>query len=464
MTGPFSIDATKVVRAHYRQTVNHKPDQPPADTTQPGKPTGGAGFSLPVRQPTASPSATASIDAGTVLTPAAGRMTPTALYIHVPFCFHKCHYCDFYSIVDTRDRQAEFTDRLIAELAGLAQIASSPTAPVPLQSIFVGGGTPSLLAVPLWSKLLQQLNRSFALNGCEFTVECNPETVTTELFDTLVAGGVNRVSIGAQSFNPENLKILERWHDPANVPKALDLARAAGISRQSIDLIYAIPGQSLAEWEHDLRTGLALGTSHISCYSLTYEPNTAMTARLKKGEFTPIDEDTDADMFESTLRLCRAAGLDRYEVSNFARPGDECRHNLAYWTQHNWLAAGPSASAHINGIRYKNSPRLDDYLTRHRDGFSTVLDVELPDPRRAVRERLMTGLRLRGGIDATELRTLCEAVSAHAREPLWDRLHHEAKRFVGSGHLVTDSRWQLTDSGFLIADFIAAELMRVVGF
>jgi oxygen-independent coproporphyrinogen-3 oxidase len=397
--------------------------------------------------------------AGTVLA-AVSRVPPPAasLYIHVPFCFHKCHYCDFYSLVDTRDRQEAFTTRLIAELEALSPWAS------PLRTIFVGGGTPSLLAPGLWKTLLERLNALFDLSAMrdgsgEFTVECNPETVTPELMHTLKSGGVTRVSVGAQSFNPQHLKTLERWHDPANVPRAVEMARAAGISRQSIDLIFGIPGQSVEDWLSDLRQALALGTEHLSCYALTYEPGTAITARLKRGEFHAIDEDFEADMFGATLDTLRSAGLDRYEVSNFARPGAECRHNLAYWRQESWLAAGPSASAHVGGHRWKNRPRLDDYLNRAISGFSPIIDHEPPDTHRALTERLLTGLRLAEGLDIAS--TLERAGAIDAGAPA--RLQSAAAGAVSKGLLnPSASRWTLTDSGFLIADVIVLDFMSAL--
>lgn len=374
----------------------------------------------------------------------AAEVSPVqALYIHVPFCFHKCHYCDFYSLVDTRDRQGPFTDRLIAELAHIAPLAG------PLTSIFVGGGTPTLLRPELWGRILACLHEHYDLAGAEFTVECNPETATPELLAVLTAGGVNRISIGAQSFNPVHLKTLERWHDPANVGRAIDLARSAGIARQSVDLICAIPGQTLAQWEQDLKQAVMFGVEHVSCYALTYEPNTAMTARLNRGDFDPADEDLEADMLQLTLDFLRSQGLDRYEVSNYARPGAECRHNLAYWRQDQWLAAGPSASGHVGGWRWKNVPRLDSYLgAPGARGLPPAVDAEGPDAQRATAERIMTGLRLREGIDASDLP---------------EHLHAEAHRLRDAGHVVIDGDcWKLTDRGMMLADGIAAEFMGLL--
>jgi oxygen-independent coproporphyrinogen-3 oxidase len=378
------------------------------------------------------------------LHPGGAGWTPVqALYIHVPFCFHKCHYCDFYSLVDTRDRQEPFADRLIVELARIAPSAG------PLTSIFVGGGTPTLLRTDLWRRVLACLHEHYDLGHAEFTVECNPETATAELFEILAAGGVNRMSIGAQSFSPAHLKTLERWHDPANVERAIELARSAGIARQSVDLIFAIPGQTLAEWEADLDKAVMFGVEHLSCYALTYEPNTAMTARMRRGDFEPADEDLEADMLVLTLDTLRAHGYDRYEVSNYAKPGAECRHNLAYWRQDQWLAAGPSASGHVAGWRWKNAPRLDSYLGQPGGGvLPPAIDVEPPDPRRAMAERVMTGLRLREGIGASDL-----------PEPL----HALAQRLRDRGHLAVEGhRWRLTDAGMMLADGIAAEFMGLL--
>lgn len=396
-----------------------------------------------------------------------------SLYIHTPFCVHKCHYCDFYSFVDNRDQQAAFVDRLIGELRALAPHARGQ----PLRTIFVGGGTPSLLRLELWERVLAEVNGLFDLSDIrraragdepEFTVECNPESASPELMGLLRAGGVNRVSIGAQSFNPRHLKTLERWHQPENVAKAINAARAAGISRQSVDLIFAIPGQTVAEWGDDLSQAVALGTTHLSCYNLTYEPNTAMTHRLSRGEFEPVDDETETSMFELTVQRLRGAGLERYEVSNFARPGHESRHNIAYWLQEQWLAAGPSASGHAlagptmrsGSHRWKNVPRLGDYLASG-DGFSPITDHEGPDPARLLRERIMMGLRLASGLDAAELLADCHAVSSGSVA----RLCTHAARVQERGHMTIrgdHARWVLTDSGFMIADAIASDLMRCI--
>ncbi|MBA4039545.1 MAG: coproporphyrinogen III oxidase [Planctomyces sp.] len=411
---------------------------------------------------------------------------PEALYIHTPFCAHKCHYCDFYSFVDTRDQQPAFVERLARELRALAEhtragvsLGGGPRAGgrVPLGSVFVGGGTPSLLAPRLWERLLVAIHEHFDLTApggvpAEFTVECNPESATPELLRLLRGGGVNRVSMGAQSFHAAHLRTLERIHTPGRVGRAVADARAAGIERVSIDLIYAVPGQSPQDWRADLERALSLSLDHLSCYNLTYEPNTAMTVRLARGEFVPAPEDDELAMFDLAEELLTAAGLTRYEVSNYARGGihgpHACRHNLAYWRQGGWLAAGPSASGHLrvrggaapSGVRWKNAPRLDTYLSRDDGGLAPVCDLEPPDPARALRERLMTGLRLSEGVDA-----LAAAADAEAAAPgSAARLRHCAQELVSDGLLgVHGQRWALTRRGWPLADFVARRMMSRVG-
>ncbi|MCA9312291.1 MAG: radical SAM family heme chaperone HemW, partial [Phycisphaerales bacterium] len=368
-----------------------------------------------------------------------------------------CGYCDFNSyVVEDRSVHDTFLEALERELAASWRGA-------PPVSVFIGGGTPSLLRPDLWERLLGHLGATFGLTpDTEFTVECNPETVTPELMATLKAGGVNRVSVGAQSFNPRHLTTLERHHDPDNVARALELAAAAGITRLSLDLIFGIPGQTLAEWGNDLDRALALGITHISCYALTYEPGTAMTRRLELGQFEAIDEDTEADMFELTLARLQEAGLARYEISNFARPGQACRHNLVYWRQGQWLAAGPSASGHAGGFRWKNVPRLGDWMAGVRGdldgtvGASPITDLEYPDPRRAFAERLLMGLRLTEGVPLPEIDASVLALGSR-------RLPEIVARHVKAGLMTADGEaLRLTDAGFLIADTVIGDLVRAV--
>ena len=379
---------------------------------------------------------------------------PRALYLHVPFCFHKCHYCDFYSIVDQRERQPAFTERLGREIDALgAWWRAAGGNPPALTTLFVGGGTPTLLAPDLWRRLLDALAGAFGPAPEEFTVECNPETATAELLEVLAEGGVNRMSFGAQSFDRAHLATLERWHDPDSVARAVALARDAGITNLSLDLIYAVPGQTIDDWRRDLDAALALEPRHVSAYCLTYEPGTAMTRKLELGRITPASDELQADMQLAALDALEGAGLRRYEVSNFARPGFECRHNLAYWRQDPWLAAGPSASAHVGGHRWKIVPHLDRYLGAE-EALAPVLDHEQPDARRALVERLMTGLRIAEGVDSTDALERAEALGAAPR------LDAAAASAEAKGWLRrSEGRWAPTPEGFLFADALALELM-----
>ena len=287
----------------------------------------------------------------------------------------------------------------------------------------------------------------------EFTTEANPETVTPELLDTLAAGGVNRVSVGAQSFNERHLKTLERWHDPANVERAVQLARAAGIDNVNVDLIFAVPGQTLDEWRADLDRALALEPTHVSAYALTYEPNTPMTTKLRLGRIERADEAVEAAMFETTMAMLDAAGFEQYEVSNYARANADgskshrCLHNLNYWLNKNWLAVGPSASGHVDGVRWKNAPHLGQYLAS--TGPSPVVDVERLDADAALGERMMLGLRLNDGMDWAALDAQLDTVRR-------DRIDV----FVTEGLMErTDDRLRLTRRGLMIADSLLADLL-----
>jgi oxygen-independent coproporphyrinogen-3 oxidase len=369
----------------------------------------------------------------------------------VPLCFHKCHYCDFYSVehdaATQPDRQQALVDALLREIeAAAAEVDLRPT------TIFVGGGTPTILAPHHWRRMLAELARSRVLDRTvEFTVEANPETVTAELAVVLAEGGVNRVSIGAQSFNPAHLKTLERWHDPRNVARAMDHFRAAGITNINLDLIFGVPGQTPAEVDADLRAALDLAPTHLSYYGLTYEPNTAMTQRLRMGQVQRIDEDAEREMYALILDRMADAGFEQYEISAWARAGTlpdgsdlRCRHNLLYWTCGDYLGLGPGAASHIDGRRWKIAPRLGDYIAASPD--APVVDHELLDPAQRTTERLMMNLRLREGVP---LDWFTAAVS--------DRAGVEHLAALGLIER-TATHLRLTRQGLFVADAVIAEL------
>jgi len=382
------------------------------------------------------------------------------LYLHLPFCFHKCHYCDFYSVVDrpapgsssqdpdsanTNDRQAAFTLRLIQELEYRSQqVILRP------KTVFIGGGTPTLLRPDLWRQLLDALHRCVAFDDVrEFTVEANPETVNPPLMDLLVEGRVNRISIGAQSFNPGLLHTLERWHDPVNVVKSVRMARDAGIDHVNLDLIFAIPQQTLEMLDTDLDTALGLEPDHLSCYSLTYEPHTAMTARLNAGRVTRMDEELEHRMYARVIDRLAAAGYEHYEISNWARPGRRCAHNLGYWHNQNWLGLGPSAASHIDGHRWKNQPHLGQYLASTPEPPMT--DQEHLPANESVGEQLMLLLRLREGVAQTWL-------DRHLSQG--DPRHNAITELIQIDMLEqTQTHLRLTERGLFVADHVIAKLL-----
>lgn len=374
-----------------------------------------------------------------------------SLYIHIPFCFHKCHYCDFYSIVDRQDRQEAFVERIVQEIRSQASATNHPN----LETIFIGGGTPTLLAPPFLRTLLNAIKAEFQIsNHTEWTIESNPETFTDEICEVLAESPVNRISTGAQSFNRDHLKTLERHHDPESVARSILKAKAAGFEHISLDLIYGIPDQTLDQWADDLKQAFTLPIDHISAYALTYEPNTAMTMRLNKGEFTPTPDELEVEMYNHTLDQIRAHGFARYEVSNHAKPGSECRHNLAYWQGHNWLAIGPSASGHLDGIRWKNTPRLDEYLNTSDQGFAPICELESPDPKHMLMDWMMMGIRVRAGLSIDRLMNESQMLRAD------ERIKEIIESCTDLGWTsVEENHLQLTDPGFHYADRVARELI-----
>ncbi len=376
-----------------------------------------------------------------------GRAAARGLYVHVPFCFHKCHYCDFYSFVDREGQSGAYLAQLERDVEWLRGRVAEP-----LDTVFVGGGTPTLLSAPELTRLTELIRRVPLSDAVEWTFEANPETIDAEKASVLASAGVNRISIGAQSFNHRHLKTLERWHDPANVARAAGFVRGAGIANFNLDLIFGIPGQTLDEWRSDLAVALEIGPEHLSCYGLTYEPNTAMTRRLLKGEFEPCDDDVEAEMYDATRTTLAEAGFRQYEISNFARPGRECRHNLVYWRNEPWWAIGPSASGFVAGHRFKVVPRLGDWLSRVGDLSQPVVDVEPPDERRHVSEALMLGLRLMEGIDAALERRATELEPGRAAV---------FARAISGGLLerTTAGRLRFTHRGAMLANEVLAEIV-----
>ena len=371
----------------------------------------------------------------------------TSLYVHVPFCIHRCHYCDFYTVLLEEGRTAALVDGLIAELNLQRQ-----TQHFEIDTVFIGGGTPTALPRDEFDSLLAALSQLLPEREVEFTVEANPATVDDAMLRTLIAGQVNRISFGAQSFVPGELAMLERAHGPAAIGQSVDKAVEAGIDNVSIDLIYGIPGQTLQSWKQSLASALRLPITHISAYSLTYEPNTPLTTKMRRGLVQKMDESHERELYETTMDYFEDAGFIQYEISNFARDGYYCKHNLAYWKSANWLGIGPSAASHVAGNRFKNIPSLARYLEMIEAGESAAVESErLPD-RQRIGEAAMLLLRLNEGIDVTQFNRVYDTdVHELFAEPM--------AKFSGLGFLVTEGNVALTRQARFVADTILREFL-----
>jgi len=326
----------------------------------------------------------------------------TGLYIHIPFCASKCRYCDFYRLASAgRDDIALFIQYLETELRRL------PPDFLP-DTVFIGGGTPTMLEPESLSALFESIQRTIDLSGVvEFSSEANPGTLTPEKLAILKKGGVNRVSIGVQSFNDRALRLLGRIHTAGQAAEGFRMLRDAGFDNVNIDLIQSIPGMAPEEIRDDLRRVAELEPEHVSCYNLIYEPGTPLASDRDAGRVVPPGDDEEADTYHEVKALLEEAGYGHYEISNFCRSGKECQHNLLYWQGGEYFGCGPSAHSHWNGARFGNVPDLQGYCDRLLENKKPFDEQERLPPEEKARETLVMGLRLVDGIDlpAFEIQT-----------------------------------------------------------
>ena len=376
---------------------------------------------------------------------------PLALYVHWPFCVSKCPYCDFNSHVRERVDQAAWRAALLADLRHEAALLPGRK----ISSIFFGGGTPSLMPPETVAAVIAAADAAWGLAAdCEITLEANPNSVEVANFAALASAGVNRVSIGVQSFDPQILEFLGRAHSGEEARAAIAAAQAH-FARVSFDLIYARPGQTLAPWEVELSEALAFGTGHLSLYQLTIEPGTRFATLAAKGDLVIPDGDAAADLFDATQALTRGAGLPRYEVSNHARPGEESRHNLTYWRYGDYAGIGPGAHGRRLAQATERHKKPENFLAAvERNGHGLKVETDLPPHERAT-EALLMGLRLTEGVDLERV----EARSGLARGAFVDA--DAVARLAGQGLLVEDGdRLRVTDDGILLLDSILSEVVR----
>jgi oxygen-independent coproporphyrinogen-3 oxidase len=359
------------------------------------------------------------------------------LYLHIPFCLQICPYCSFYKDLAGPGKADPLVEAVIRE----AELFGNRCAP---RTVFIGGGTPTALSVKQLERLFAGLQRHLDFtNTEEFTIEMNPATVTARKAKLLRGFGVNRVSMGVQSWDPDLLKVLGRVHDADQVRRSFAILRETGFENLNLDLIYGVPGQSLAQWEDSIRQTVALEPEHISAYCLTYEEDTEYFERMTRGEFRE-DVESDAGFFERGVEMLSAAGYGQYEISNYARPGRECRHNLAYWEGADYLGLGPSAWSTIGERRWQNVPDTAAYVHAVQAGVRPLRNEEILPATTREAEKIAFGLRMNAGIDSARLAERHDLITGLREEGLLE------------DH---GPRVRLTPRGRLLADEIAAELM-----
>lgn len=338
----------------------------------------------------------------------ADAATPWSIYLHIPFCTVRCGYCDFNTYTASELRgvtRASFVDDLIAEINWSAGVLDKSGVPRrSAQTVFIGGGTPSLLPSGDIGRILNAVRSVHGIEpGAEVTMEANPDTVTASLTDELAEAGVTRLSIGMQSAVPHVLDVLDRTHNPESVAIAVAAARASGL-QTSVDLIYGTPGEALDDWRQSLDAAIALNTDHISAYALIMEEGTALERQIRRGEIEPIDDDFHADAYELADERLHSAGFEWYEVSNWSRgESTRSRHNLAYWTDADWWGYGPGAHSHIAGTRWWNVKHPAAYAERVAGGVSPALEREVLTAEQRHDEVVLLGSRLRDGLELDRL-------------------------------------------------------------
>ncbi len=369
------------------------------------------------------------------------------LYVHVPFCAAICNYCNFNRGLYDEGLKLRYVAALLDEIAR----ARDGT---PADTIFFGGGTPSLLEPAEIRAVLDALRRSFAVTpGAEVTLEANPETVTAARLAAYREAGVTRVSFGAQSFRDEELIRLSRLHSAHRASAAVAEARTAGFDNVSLDLMMWLPQQTLAQWLVSVDALIGVGPDHASLYLLELYPNAPLKDTMAREHWSLAPDDDAADMYLAAMERLDAAGYTQYEISNVARPGRESRHNLKYWQDEEWLGFGCGAHSTRGGVRWKNRSATVDYIEAIGAGAPLATEVRTLSPRERAEEAAFTGLRLSAGVDL-------EAIRLRYAVDLWDERRHELERFVDAGILSYDGRrLQLSRRGMLLANEVMAALL-----
>jgi oxygen-independent coproporphyrinogen III oxidase len=385
---------------------------------------------------------------GPAAAPVPADAASLGVYVHVPFCASTCDFCAFYQEEPRRGDLDRFLDGIARELE-----LAGPRRPA--DSIFWGGGTPSVLSARDLARLGQTLLDHLGAPPREWSVELAPSSVKPDKLTALRDLGVNRLSLGVQSFGDEALAALGRRHSPKQVYAAIDAIRAAGFANLNLDFIFAVPGQTRAAWLADLAEAVRLAPAHLSTYCLTFEEDTALWLKLARGQVRP-DPQADADLYEATWDFLAEAGFAQYEISNFARPGRECLHNLNTWAMGEWVGLGPAAASQFGGRRYANPPDLNRWLTGLDAGKPDRVDVVPLTPALLAADALIFGLRLNRGVDLAALARRFTNFDLARLAPLWRDLVDEGLIEHRGAHL------RLTRAGRLVADRVGAAILEAV--
>ncbi|GBD35645.1 Oxygen-independent coproporphyrinogen-III oxidase-like protein YqeR [bacterium HR36] len=376
---------------------------------------------------------------------------PRSVYIHIPFCVHRCCYCDFAVVTGAEQLIAAYLDALEREMTlWLAE-------PIDVETIYLGGGTPSLLSPAALRRLLELVRRFFRYEPelVEYTLEANPSDINEEKLQLLAAFGVNRLSLGAQSFQPEALRFLERFHDAATICRAVAMAQRY-CATVSLDLIFAYPGQTLAAWQEDLRQAVALGVQHLSTYNLTIEPKTALWARVQRGQVRPCEEETERALYACTIEYLESLGWQHYEISNFALPGYVSRHNMVYWAGEAYFGFGLGAARYVAGTRSSNTRSLRLYVQLLQQGILPIAESETLSPVLRAAETAALQLRRRQGVHRTSYREQ----TGYDLDALLGPI---LQRHLARGWLEDDGRSvRLSREGIFFADLVCADCLSVV--
>ena len=370
------------------------------------------------------------------------------LYIHIPYCLHKCGYCDFNSHPENQEESIHYVDALIQELKSYSPKKYS------IASVFFGGGTPTILPSSQLKHILKTAQEVFNFQtDCEITIEANPATIKLQSLQEIREAGYNRISIGAQSFDQKELQLLERVHSEKEIHTTIDKARSSNFKNLSMDLIFALPGQTIEKWHSNLNQAIEKKPEHLSTYNLTIEPATAFFQLHKKGKLNLPNENIQLGMYETTIQILKDAGYQHYEISNFSKPRMESQHNINYWNNGEYIGIGAGASSYLYGERFKNTKLPSNYIREIKVNKSAIETRETLEPMHAMGETLMLGLRLLKGISIDDFEKRFQISFHKVYGKTLDQLFNQELITLNKNHIA------LSKKGLFLADSVILQFM-----